>query len=237
MPIEQAVNPAPTEEKVDTWPHLVIREYFAATVWCIGLFVWAILVDAPLEEIADPNRTPNPAKAPWYFLGLQELLVYFDPWIAGVLLPTLMLVGLAAIPYIDSNPKGVGSYAGMRERKFACAVFNIGATMWFLFIIIGTFFRGPNWAWYWPWESWEIHKPLPPMTWDFPAYIGGPLLLAYFIGGTGVMRRWFRNLSLTRYLIMATLLLIMIAVPVKVILRLAFNVKYIFSWPQMGFNI
>jgi hypothetical protein len=116
-----------------------------------------MVMPAPLEPLADPNKTPNPSKAPWYFVGLQELLVYFDPWIAGVVLPTLIIVGLMAIPYIDKSPHGIGEY-NYKDRKFAVWVFSLGTAFWFLLIIIGYFFRGPSWQWYWPWESWELHK-------------------------------------------------------------------------------
>jgi len=82
----------------------------------IVLFVWSMAMQAPLEGIANLNVTPNPSKAPWYFVGLQELLVYFDPWIAGVVLPTAIIVGLMAIPYVDVNPRGVGQYPTMARR-------------------------------------------------------------------------------------------------------------------------
>ena len=95
-----------TEDELPTWPYLVRKEFLAAIVCTIILIVWSILFDAPLEELSDPTVTPNPAKAPWYFLGLQEMLVYFDPWIAGVAFPMLIIIGLMAIPYIDINPKG-----------------------------------------------------------------------------------------------------------------------------------
>ena len=82
------------------------------------LMVWSLTLNAPLEEPSNPNVTMNPAKAPWYFLGLQEMLVYFDPWIAGVIMPTLIIVGLMAVPYIDNNPLGNGYYT-YRQRRFA----------------------------------------------------------------------------------------------------------------------
>src|SRR5436305_7544728 len=107
------------------------------------MFIWSLGLDAPLEMFANPAKSPNPAKAPWYFVGLQELLVYFDPWIAGVLLPGLIIIGLIAIPYIDTNPKGVGYYA-WKERKFANAMFMLGVAMWFILIFIGYACRGPN---------------------------------------------------------------------------------------------
>ena len=98
------------DNELQTWPYLVRKEFLAAIIMMIILMVWSILLDAPLEEPSDPSISPNPAKAPWYFLGLQEMLVYFDPWIAGVVFPSLIVVGLMAIPYIDINPKGNGYY-------------------------------------------------------------------------------------------------------------------------------
>ena len=112
-------------------------------------------------------------------LGLRGLLVYFDPWIAGVLMPTLIVAGLAAVPYIDNNPRGVGYYS-LRERPFANAFFIFGIVMWFVLIAIGTFMRGPNWAWYWPWEDWIHHKPPPPPTWSLPNLAGVLALGCYF---------------------------------------------------------
>jgi len=153
------------EAKVDVWPHLVKREYIAAAGTTLFIMIWSILQNAPLEAIANPNVTTNPSKAPWYFVGLQELLVYFDPWIAGVVMPGLIVVGLIAIPYIDTNPKGVGYYA-WKERPFANTLFMLGVVMWFALIYIGYALRGPNYAWYWPWESWYMNKPAPPATWS-----------------------------------------------------------------------
>ncbi len=106
----------PGDDKVHTWPHLVRAEFLCAIVVTLFLLVWALLVDAPLEEPANPARTPNPSKAPWYFLGLQEMLVFFDPWHAGVVLPSLIIVGLMVLPYIDINPKGTGYYC-FKDRK------------------------------------------------------------------------------------------------------------------------
>jgi quinol-cytochrome oxidoreductase complex cytochrome b subunit len=174
------------EEKVEVWPHLIKREYIGAAGTTLFILVWSILMNAPLESIANPNVTPNPSKAPWYFVGLQELLVYFDPWIAGVLLPGLIIVGLMAIPYIDTNPKGVGSYA-WKERAFANTMFMLGIAMWFILIYIGYACRGPNYAFYPPWESWYILKAAPPPTWSVfgPSGVGMmPILLGIpVIGG------------------------------------------------------
>ncbi|MBI3319405.1 MAG: hypothetical protein HYZ89_02300, partial [Candidatus Omnitrophica bacterium] len=186
-----------TGEKVDVWPHLVSREFLAALLVTVILFVWSMAIQAPLEGQANINVTPNPSKAPWYFLGLQELLVYFDPWIAGVVLPTVIVIGLMAIPYLDTNPKGVGSYPKMQwkragvlpswvpsERPSAVNVFMLGVLMWFVLIFIGYYCRGPNWEWYWPWEEWS-HRRMTKMTLkNLPNLWGGLLLVSYFLEGT-----------------------------------------------------
>src|SRR5437879_8944028 len=107
--------------------------------------VWSITLNAPLEEPANPNLTMNPAKAPWYFLGLQEMLVYFDPWIAGVVMPTLIIVGLMVIPYIDTNPLGSGYYT-WKQCKFSIGTFLFGfIVLCIAMIILGTFIRVHGW--------------------------------------------------------------------------------------------
>lgn len=170
-------------QKIEVWPNLVVREYIGAILMLIFLVAWSILQNAPLEGIADPNVTPNPSKAPWYFLGLQELLVYFDPWIAGVLLPGVIVGGLIAIPYLEPDPNhGVGYYS-VKDRPFASTIFLFGIAAWFVLIIVGVFFRGPNWAWYWPWESWLYHKPPDPPTFTLPLALGGALITLYFAVG------------------------------------------------------
>src|SRR5207248_575781 len=98
------------QKEVHVWPFLLRIEFLAAIIVTIVLMIWSITLYAPLEEPSNPNLTMNPAKAPWYFLGLQEMLVYFDPWIAGVVMPTLIIIGLMVIPYIDTNPLGCGYY-------------------------------------------------------------------------------------------------------------------------------
>ena len=108
------------EQGGSAWPYLLRIEFLAAIIVTVILMVWSITLNAPLEELANPNLTMNPAKAPWYFLGLQEMLVYFDPWMAGVVMPTLIIVGLMVIPYIDANPLGSGYYT-WKQRRFAIA--------------------------------------------------------------------------------------------------------------------
>ncbi|MDT5156508.1 MAG: hypothetical protein QOC99_3044 [Acidobacteriota bacterium] len=140
--------------ELHVWPYLVRIEFLAAIIVTVILFVWSILINAPLEEPANPNLTMNPSKAPWYFLGLQEMLVYFDPWIAGVVMPSLLIIGLMVFPYVDANPLGNGYYT-WKQRRFAVSMFLWGFFMWIILIIIGTFIRGPGWIWFWPGQTWD----------------------------------------------------------------------------------
>jgi hypothetical protein len=147
-------------EKVLVWPDLVYTELICMIAVTAVLLVWGIALQAPLEDYANPVKTPNPSKAPWYFLGLQEMLVYYDPWMAGVVLPSLVIFGLMAIPFIDFNKQGNGYYT-IQQRKFAYALFQIGfLEMWITLIILGTFLRGPNWNFFGPYEYWDPHKVL-----------------------------------------------------------------------------
>jgi len=158
--LEQGQPPAEgsSSDQVLVWPDLIFVELIIMVVSTAALILWAIFIPAPLEAPADPTVVPNPAKAPWYFLGLQELLVYFDPWIAGVLLPVLMIVGLCALPYLDTNPKGNGYYT-FKERPLAISTYLFGFLMlWVLLIVVGTFLRGPNWSFFGPYEPWDPHK-------------------------------------------------------------------------------
>src|SRR5262249_39758845 len=126
------------DEKVLVWPDLVYTELIAMIICTAILIVWAIVLKAPLEAPATSAKAPNPSKAPWYFLGLQEMLVYYDPWMAGVVLPTMIIIGLIAIPYIDFNPKGSG-YFTFDQRKFAIVTFLFGfVVLWVTLIVLGT---------------------------------------------------------------------------------------------------
>ncbi len=146
------------DEKVLVWPDLVYTEMICMIGLTAFLIFWAILLPAPLEEPASSVKTPNPSKAPWYFLGLQEMLVYYDPWMAGVVLPTMIVVGLMAIPYIDFNKAGNGYYT-IKERKFSYIVWQLGfLEMWITLIVLGTLLRGPNWNFFGPYEYWDAHK-------------------------------------------------------------------------------
>jgi hypothetical protein len=122
------------------------------------LVVWSLGLKAPLEQPANPVVTPNPSKAPWYFLGLQEMLVFSDAWNVGVVVPCLIVLGLMAIPYLDFNPQGNGYYT-IGQRRFAYVVFQFGfLALWVLLILVGTFIRGPNWNFFGPYEVRDAHK-------------------------------------------------------------------------------
>ena len=227
------------DEEVHVWPNLVFKEFLCALFVVLLLVVFSQYVDAPLEEIANPSKTPNPAKAPWYFVGLQELLVYFDPWIAGVMLPGMIIVGLMAIPYIDIHREGRDQYQ-IRKRPVAVTAFLFGFAMWFLLIAIGQYLRGPSWNIYWPWEDWTAHKPaVPPLEslpfWSGLAFISGYVLLGMNLPLVFIKRSGLAKIGAARYSIVMFLALTMFFVPVKVLMRLFFDVKYIIETPW--FNI
>ena len=243
------------KDKVLAWPFLVRKEFLVAIFVMVGVLIWGIVRNAPLEEFANANVTPNPSKAPWYFLGLQEMLVYFDPWIAGVLFPSLIVVGLMAIPYIDVNPKGNGYYT-FRERKFAVSTFSFGFLfLWVILIVVGVFFRGTGWLWYWPWQEWDPHAIVAETNYDFTQFIGidSKSLLGSVIGGSVVLMFYFlgmaipyvimkaknsetlQKLGLIRYMVVAFLFWSMIGLVIKIFLRLAFHFKY--AWVTPWFNI
>ncbi|HSC27689.1 MAG TPA: cytochrome b N-terminal domain-containing protein [Vicinamibacterales bacterium] len=147
----QPVVEADPEDEVMSWPHLLHRELLLLLAVLVVLHAVSLLFDAPLEDMADPTRTPNPAKAPWYFLGLQEL-VHYSAFIGGVLVPTVVVLLLLLTPYLDRDPRGVGVWFAT-ERRRANWIFGVLASIAILLTLIGTFFRGPNWAWVWPWSG------------------------------------------------------------------------------------
>ena len=218
--------------KLLAFPHLVFKELICLMLMSLLLIIVSMVINAPLEEVANVSKTPNPSKAPWYFVGLQEMLVYFDPWIAGVMVPLLIIIGLSVIPYVDRSTKGVGSYRGIKQRPFAVTIFSIGIFAWFALIIFGCYFRGPAWLVYMPWESWDIHKPVvSPGGIILPTYLGVSAILAYFGLGMWVpiifARRFYRTLGQTRYFITMFFVLCMIGFLLKIPLRLIFSIKYI----------
>lgn len=277
------------DEKILVWPDLVYTELICMIALTAFLIFWAILLPAPLEEAASSVKTPNPSKAPWYFLGLQEMLVYYDPWMAGVVLPSMIVAGLMAIPYIDFNKKGNGYYT-IEERPFSYIVFQFGfLEMWITLIVLGTLLRGPNWNFFGPYEHWDAHKVealnnvnLSEYVWqtlggrslpgalnfaDFPSWLQPPtwladflnpflqffsllfgrelpgtlLVLGYFIALPPIMaltifRKFYQRMGFIRFMVMANLLLFMASLPIKMVLRWVFNLKYLISIPEFFFN-
>jgi Cytochrome b(C-terminal)/b6/petD len=255
-PIEKA-----EADRVWVWPDLVYTELISLILCSVVLIVWSIVLKAPLEQPANRAVTPNPSKAPWYFLGLQEMLVYFDPWLAGVVLPSLIIVGLIAIPYVDRNPKGNGYYT-FAERKAEITLFLFGfVILWSSLIVLGTFLRGPNWNFFGPFEYWDTHK-LEALTnvnlseYFWVRMLGQGLPTNYFIRelpgillsliyvlvlpvvlARTVFKRYVDKLGAPRFYVTVFLFLMMMSLPVKMLLRWIFNLKYIVAIPEIFFNI
>ena len=139
---------AEAQDKVHVWPHLLVIEFAAVLVVTAALLVFSALVRAPLLGLADFNKTPNPSKAPWYFLGLQELLTMFHPMVAGVTIPGMGIFGLMLAPYNDKNPSHKPE-----DRKFAVSLFTLFLMFWAILVIIGSFFRGPGFNFTLPWRD------------------------------------------------------------------------------------
>lgn len=256
----QAVERPGAEETLLTWPWLVYIEFIALLIATVVLLVLSVVSPAPLEELASADTTPNPTKAPWYFLGLQELLVYFDPWLAGVVLPGMVIIGLILIPYVDPNPLGKGYYS-YSERKFAVVTYLFGLALWYVLIVVGVWFRGLDWQWYWPWDNWEEHKPPSAVQLidlevilqqrlgfsdnpifsiagkgiHFAQFITWALFLGYYLVGFTLpflfLRRFFNRLGFARYNLVMFLFLSMLGVPLKIFLRLIANIKYVMITP------
>jgi hypothetical protein len=255
-PVEKAES-----DRVWVWPDLVYTELISLILCSVVLIVWSIVLKAPLEQPANRSVTPNPSKAPWYFLGLQEMLVYFDPWLAGVVLPGLIIVGLIAIPYIDRNPKGNGYYT-FAERKAEITLFLFGfVILWSSLIVLGTFLRGPNWNFFGPFEFWDIHKLEAlvnvnlseyiwmrlfrtglPTNWFVREIFGILLVLMYVfvlpvVLAKTVFRSYYEKMGGPRFYVGAFLFLMMMSLPIKMLLRWIFNLKYIVAINEFFFNI
>jgi len=256
-PVEKA-----EDDKVLVWPDLVYTELIAMVVCTFVLIVWAVFLKAPLEQPASSAKAPNPSKAPWYFLGLQEMLVYFDPWMAGVVLPTMIIVGLIALPYIDFNQKGNG-YFTFTQRKFALTTFLSGfVVLWVTLIVLGTFLRGPNWNFFGPFEQWDVHKTVPLNNVNLSDYFwlsglgqamegrgwfgrelpGILLVLAYLLLlppllAKTILRPFFIKMGFIRFFVLVTLIQFMASLPIKMVLRWTINLKYIVYIPEAFFNI
>jgi hypothetical protein len=254
------------DEKVLVWPDLVYTELICMVICTFILIIWAVVLKAPLEQPATSAKAPNPSKAPWYFLGLQEMLVYYDPWMAGVVLPTMIIVGLVALPYIDFNQKGNG-YFTFSERTFAVSTFLYGfVVLWCTLIVLGTFLRGPNWNFFGPFEYWDPHKVLPLNNVNLSDMFWLNLLGVVFETGKGfgnilvreapgillvaaymlllppllaktVMRSFFIKMGFMRFFLLVTLIQFMACLPIKMVLRWTMNLKYIVYIPEYFFNI
>jgi hypothetical protein len=250
-----------SREKVLVWPDLVYIEFIALVCVSALLLVWAIGLPAPLEEPANPTVSPNPSKAPWYFLGLQEMLVYFDPWLAGVVFPTIIILGLMSIPYIDNNRKGAGYYT-FSERKMAISIFLFcWLVLWVFLISTGTFLRGPNWNFFGPFEYWDPHKLavlnnvnlselvymkllgqgmphniLLREMWGF-VVLGLYFGLLPLVFAKTICKNVYERLGPLRYSVFIILVLLALSLPIKMGLRWAFNIKYIIAIPEFFFNI
>jgi hypothetical protein len=243
-------------KEVHVWPFLLRIELLATIIVTVILMVWSITLNAPLEEPSNPTLTMNPSKAPWYFLGLQEMLVYFDPWIAGVIMPSLIIVGLMVVPYIDANPLGNGYYT-YKQRKFAIWTFIFGfIILWVSMIVIGTLIRGPGWMWFWPGMTWDHNRIIFEINRDLPDIFGikgstlkilfGAIVLGVYglfawigihklIVSTPLSRKIYARMSLLQYVVMQALLITMLFLPVKILIRLLFRIKYI--WVTPWFNV
>jgi len=256
-------------KEVHVWPFLLRIEFLAAIIVTLILMVWSITLNAPLEEPSNPTLTMNPSKAPWYFLGLQEMLVYFDPWIAGVVMPSLIIVGLMVIPYIDANPLGNGYYT-FKQRKSAILTFIFGfIVLWVTMIVIGTLIRGPGWMWFWPGTTWDHNRLEFAVNRDLPDIFGikgrvakiifgavvcglygavaGWFIHKLIAGQSLVVGKWklikeqpfnqkiFKRMSLLQYVVMQTFLIIMLSLPIKILARLLFRIKYV--WVTPWFNV
>jgi hypothetical protein len=249
------------DDKVLVWPDLVYTELISMIVCTVILVVWSVTLKAPLEPPASSAKIPNPSKAPWYFLGLQEMLVYFDPWMAGVVLPTMIIVGLISLPYIDFNKKGNGYYT-FAQRQFAVTTFLFGfVVLWVTLIVLGTFLRGPNWNFFGPFEPWDAHKTVPLNNINLSEYFwlglgeamagrgwllrelpGIVLVLAYLLLlppllAKTILRPFFTRMGFMRFFLLVTLLQFMAALPIKMVLRWTLNLKYIVFIPEYFFNI
>ena len=250
-----------SNDKVLVWPDLVYIELISLILMMVFLIIWSVYIKAPLEEPANPAATPNPSKAPWYFLGLQEMLVYFDPWLAGVVFPIFIIFGLSAIPYMDINKKASGYYS-FKERRTAIFVFLYGwLVLWVYLIVIGTFLRGPNWNFFGPFEFWDPHKVVPLTNVNLSEYVwvkawnqGLPknILAREFLGFIAVilyfvvppfllartkLKDLYDKLGATRYSFLLFFGLALFSLPIKMYLRWALNLKYIIAIPEWFFNI
>ena len=141
------------DDTVMTWPHLLAIEFFAAAMMSVFLLLMGVFVNAPLEDLANPNTTPVVAKAPWYLVGIQELLAYFHPVVAGVMSIAYIIVGALVIPYFDRGPRGDGGSSRPSDRKLGIILFTMFAASGLVITFLGAFFRGPGYNYIVPWSD------------------------------------------------------------------------------------
>ena len=246
------------DDKVLVWPDLVYTELICIVIGSAILVLWSVVLRAPLEAPANPAGPPNPSKAPWYFLGLQEMLVYFDPWMAGVILPGMIITGLIAMPYCDTNS----------QRPFIILNWMVGfLVLWVVLIVFGTFLRGPNWNFFGPYQAWDAQFQ-PAMTninmsdyfWNSKGLVGFGLgmnlpenmwireapgilftiawcfVLPVVLART-VMRRMYQQMGAIRFYIMAIHFVVMAMMPLKMVLRWTLTLKYFIYLPEFNFNL
>lgn len=234
------------DDCVPTWPNLVFKELICMILVLSALLALSLLSNAPLEGMANPAVTPNPAKAPWYFVGLQEILHYFDPWIAGVMIPAATMLGLISIPYIDPNNKGTGEY-NLKARPYAW-MFLLAYAMWFTLIFVGQFMRGPSWHMYMPWESWNVNKVVVESDVTLSEFFGisatlpwiireipGLLLMGlHFVGVPMLMNKKmkgpYQTLDTTRKVVFWGMVMGLFFVLLKIFLR-QFSIEYVLVTP------
>jgi len=234
------------QEVVTTWPHLVRLELMASLAVLLLVSWWAILLEVPLGPRANPSVTPAIAKAPWFFVGVQEMLHYFDAWLAGAVLPATMVLGLCALPYLDAP--GPADRAQGRGGRMASLVLLALALFWLLPTLFGLFFRGENGSLQPVWRA-----ALSPTTSGAarvvpslgqwlglgPAgqhLVGGglclaPIVLLLILWLRLRRREWARRVGPGRFIVTGGLLAVLLGVAVKVMLVSVFGVRYLWMTP------
>jgi hypothetical protein len=238
-------------DRVDAWPYLVRLEAIAATTVVACLLFAAVLFDAPLGAPADPSRTPDPSKAPWYFVGLQELLVYFDPWMVGAALPLAITLGLVAVPFLDTSRRATGRYT-LADRPLAVPAFVFGLIVpWIGLVLVATFARGPGWTLRLSGGDSESRAALAAPSRDLAdlfgiadrgdaSAFGAACLISYFLilPALAYVRTartpGVRALGKVRFAALASLLLGTAFVAARIALYAAFGVRYVARFGSFG---
>lgn len=246
-----AEGPAGDQEMVTTWPHLLRLELIAGLAALLVVTWWAIALELRPGTPADPTVTPAIAKAPWFFVGVQETLQYFDAWLAGAVLPLVMILGLCALPYLDRNPEGNGRLT-LRQRPLALLVVAGLLVMWLLPMVVGQLCRGEHWLLQPAWHPAPVDPPLPPaQQLSLADRLGLGLAASQLLGGAvcvgpyaalvllwrPLSRRhgWIARTGIVRYLVAGALLVTALGVAVKVALVATLDLRYL--WVSPWFRI